>query len=292
MRIGVVGLGLIGGSFALGVKRALPVVSVVGMDRDEASVDDALKRGVIDAAADWAELGRCDAVLIAVPVRQMQEVFAAITPHLSETTVLTDAGSTKVAVIDARRHALGKSIGQFVPGHPIAGREKSGVHAAAGELFEGRHVVLTPLPENSPDAVARIESLWQSCGARVMRLDAHEHDRVFAAVSHLPHAIAFALVDELAARPNARQLFTFAASGFRDFTRIAGSNPEMWRDIALDNGDALADECRRIESKLAQLRGAIEVRDGEQLFALMQRARDARERWMAGELDGFRDDAV
>jgi prephenate dehydrogenase len=292
MRIGVIGLGLIGGSFALGVKRALPDASVVGMDRDEASVDDALKRGVIDAAADWAEIGRCDAVMIAVPVRQMQDVFAAIAPHLSATTVLTDAGSTKAAVIEAARQALGTRIGQFVPGHPIAGREKSGVQAAAGELFEGRHVVMTPLPENSPDVVAGIESLWQSCGARVMRLDAHEHDRVFAAVSHLPHAIAFALVDELATRPNARQLFTFAASGFRDFTRIAGSNPEMWRDIALDNGDALAEECRRIESKLAELRGAIEARDGEQLIALMQRARDARERWMAGELAGFRDDAV
>lgn len=292
MRLGIVGLGLIGGSFALGVRRAMPEARIIGHDRDEASTDEAIKRGVIEESATWRDLGSCDVVLIAVPVRQMQDVLAALSPVLSEGVVLTDAGSTKGAVIDAARTVLNDRIAQFVPGHPIAGREKSGVAAAAGELFEGRHVVLTPLPENSPETVDKIEALWQACGARVVRLDAPGHDRVFASVSHLPHAIAFALVDELASRPNARQLFTFAASGFRDFTRIAGSSPDMWRDISLDNAAAIADECRRMEAKLAEIRLAIEAGDGDALFALMQRARDAREKWMAGELEGFRDDAA
>lgn len=292
MRLGIVGLGLIGGSFALGVRRAMPEARIIGHDRDEASTDEAIKRGVIEESATWRDLGSCDVVLIAVPVRQMKDVLAALSPVLSEGVVLTDAGSTKGAVIDAARTVLNDRIAQFVPGHPIAGREKSGVAAAAGELFEGRHVVLTPLPENSPETVDKIEALWQACGARVVRLDAPGHDRVFASVSHLPHAIAFALVDELASRPNARQLFTFAASGFRDFTRIAGSSPDMWRDISLDNAAAIADECRRMEAKLAEIRLAIEAGDGDALFALMQRARDAREKWMAGELEGFRDDAA
>lgn len=292
MRLGIVGLGLIGGSFALGVRRAMPEARIIGHDRDEASTDEAIKRGVIEESATWRDLGSCDVVLIAVPVRQMQDVLAALSPVLSEGVVLTDAGSTKGAVIDAARTVLNDRIAQFVPGHPIAGREKSGVAAAAGELFEERHVVLTPLPENSPETVDKIEALWQACGARVVRMDAPGHDRVFASVSHLPHAIAFALVDELASRPNARQLFTFAASGFRDFTRIAGSSPDMWRDISLDNAAAIADECRRMEAKLAEIRLAIEAGDGDVLFALMQRARDAREKWMAGELEGFRDDAA
>ncbi|MBL8514896.1 MAG: prephenate dehydrogenase/arogenate dehydrogenase family protein, partial [Betaproteobacteria bacterium] len=167
MRIGVIGLGLIGGSFALGVKRAMPNAALLGNDRDEASVEVALKRGIIDAAADWAELGACDVTMIAVPVRQLFGVFKSLAPHLSATTVLTDAGSTKGAVVDAARAALGHHIGQFVPGHPIAGREKSGANAAAGELFEGRHVVLTPLAENAVGSIARVESLWKSCGASV-----------------------------------------------------------------------------------------------------------------------------
>ncbi|MBL8519223.1 MAG: prephenate dehydrogenase/arogenate dehydrogenase family protein [Betaproteobacteria bacterium] len=292
MRIGVIGLGLIGGSFALAIRRAHPSAVVVGTDRDEAAIDAALQRGVVDAAATLPELGACDALMIAVPVRQMPELFARLSSHLQSNCVVTDAGSTKGAVIEAARTTFGAHVAQFVPGHPIAGRERSGVGAAAGELFEARHVVLTPLEENDPAAIDRVEQLWQSCGARVVRLEAGEHDRVFAAVSHLPHIIAFALVDELAARPNARQLFTFAASGFRDFTRIAGSSPDMWRDIALDNGAALAEECRRIEERLAALRRAIEARDGETLHTAMQRARAAREHWMAGELAGFRDDAA
>lgn len=292
MRLGLVGVGLIGASLALGLRRAHPDWEILAFDRDEDSTDEALRRGLIDEAVALPALAVCELVVLAIPVRQMPAAFTALAPHLARDTVVTDAGSTKQAVIDAARTAFGAKVGQFVPGHPIAGREKSGVGAAAEVLFEGRQVVLTPIPENAAEAVTRVSAMWQSVGARVTTLDAAEHDAVFAAVSHLPHLIAFALVDELAARPNARQLFSFAASGFRDFTRIAGSSPAMWRDIALDNRASLVTELAHIEARLAALRGAIERGDAEALERVMADARRARERWMAGELEHFRDDAA
>jgi prephenate dehydrogenase len=211
---------------------------------------------------------------------------------LAPNAVVTDAGSTKQDVIASARKALGVRITQFVPGHPIAGREHAGVGAAASELFEGKHVVLTPLVENSPATIECIRSLWQACGASVVEMPAEAHDAVFAAVSHLPHMLAFALVDDLASRPNARTLFSFAASGFRDFTRISGSSPEMWRDIALNNRDALIRELDQYLLHASQLRDAIARGDGDKIESLMSRARDARNQWIAGELDQFRDESA
>ncbi len=292
MNIAIIGVGLIGGSFALALRREASKLRVIGIDRDAVALDEALRLGVIDEAASLASIADCDAVLIAVPVRQFPHVMAELSNHLKPETVVTDAGSTKQDVIAAARAALGNKISQFVPGHPIAGREYAGVAASQSALFEGKNVVLTPIAENAAQSIERVRALWQACGARVVEMPAEAHDAVFAAVSHLPHLLAFALVDELAARPNAKTLFSFAASGFRDFTRIAGSSPEMWRDIALNNRDALLHEIDAYETQLTGLKKALGSSNSEALEALMTRAKHARDRWMAGELDGFRDEAT
>ena len=292
MNIAIVGVGLIGGSFARALRRQSEGMRVIGIDRERASLDDALRMGVIDEAATLAAVADCDAVLIAVPVRQFPKVIAALSGYLKPETVVTDVGSTKQDVIAAARAALGAKVSQFVPGHPIAGREHAGVAASEMALFEGKNVVLTPIVENTAQSIERVRTLWQTCGARVVEMPAETHDAVFAAVSHLPHLLAFALVDEFAARPNAKTLFSFAASGFRDFTRIAGSSPEMWRDIALNNRDALLREINAYETQLIGLRKILEANDGDALEAMMSRAKHARDRWMAGELDKFRDEAI
>jgi len=210
----------------------------------------------------------------------MEAVFKALAKHVSPDAVITDAGSTKQDVVAVARRALGGKVGQFVPSHPIAGREKSGVTAAEAGLYEHRNVVLAPLAENSPASVQRVEAAWRACGARVVQMDAARHDAVFAAVSHLPHMLAYALVDDLASRSNAEELFAFAAGGFRDFTRIASSSPEMWRDIALNNQAALLAEIDAYQSRLAGLRQLIEQADGPALERLMAQARDARDAWL------------
>ena|SRR2546423_11504995 len=282
MRLAVIGVGLIGGSFALALKQAKLASHVVGAGRNAANLKLALERGVIDAvAADPAAAAReADAVLVATPVAQSAPVFTAIAGALKHSAIVTDAGSTKRDVIAAARAALGAKIGQFVPGHPVAGAEKSGVAAATPALFRERRVVLTPLAENSREVIERVEKLWQACGARITRLDAEEHDCVLAAVSHLPHLLAFALVHELAQRGNAAQLFSYAASGFRDFTRIASSHPEMWRDICLANRERILAEMSSYTKKLGELRSLLETGDGAALERLFAEAREARDQWL------------
>ncbi len=291
-RVVVVGLGLIGGSFALALRNAWPTVAITGIDRDDANLDEALRRGAIDVVGDYSAVRDADVILLAVPVRQLPAVLAGLAPHLQANTVITDVGSTKQDVAAVARTVLGERARQFVPAHPIAGREHSGMAAAATELFDGRTVVLTPLTENGADDVNRVKMLWQACGARAVEMTAGTHDEIFAAVSHLPHMLAFALVDEFAARPNAKSLFSFAASGFRDFTRIASSSPEMWRDIALNNRTALVAEMDRYLRHAGELRDAIAAGDSVKINILMQRAQQAREHWLAGELDHFRDESA
>ena len=292
-KIAIVGVGLIGGSVALRLKQSGLVGEVIGVGRSRASLAEAIGLGVIDRVLDLAEaVALADCVLIATPVRQMPEIFSAMAPYLREHAWVMDAGSTKQDVVAAARLYLGASITQFVPAHPIAGREMSGVAAADARLFESKKVVLTPLPDNSPAVLANAEALWRMCGAQVLTMSAESHDAIFAAVSHLPHMLAFALVDEFAARPNAKTLFSFAASGFRDFTRIAGSSPEMWRDIALNNRAALLQEMDAYLAKAAQLRALIAHADATQLEALMKRSHDAKAQWLAGDLDQFRDESV
>ena len=293
LNIGIIGLGLIGGSIALALRAAKPDATILAMDHDDAQLDLALRAGAIDAvAADYVAVANADVIFICVPVAQSAEIFGSLRAHLKPGTVLTDVGSTKQSVAVFARAHLGSEASRFVPGHPIAGREHSGFAAAASELFNGRHVVLTPLAENPPDAVETVRALWRACGARVVEMTPKNHDDVFAAVSHLPHMLAFALVDEFASRSNAKELFSFAASGFRDFTRIASSSPEMWRDIALDNREALLRELDRYLECAQAFRTALASGDAAAIEATMSRARRARDRWLAGDLTEFRDESV
>ena len=278
-RLAVIGVGLIGGSFALGLKKAKAVSHVVGVGRNTANLKVALERGIIDAIAPdpGAAARDADLVLVAAPVAQFPAIFAALAESKA---LITDGGSTKRDVITAARKALGKRIARFVPAHPIAGAEKSGAAAAKAELFQGRRVVLTPLKENAKASVATVEAAWSACGAKVSRMDAEEHDAVLAAVSHLPHVLAYALVHDVAKRNNSEQLFSFAAGGFRDFTRIASSHPEMWRDICLANRDRLLQELKLYANELGSIRRLLDKGDGAGLEKLFAAARDARDKWI------------
>ncbi|MDT3669617.1 MAG: prephenate dehydrogenase/arogenate dehydrogenase family protein [Aromatoleum sp.] len=277
----VCGVGLIGGSFALALRQAGVARRIVGIGRSEASLARAVALGVIDEATnDWSRaLDGADFVLLAPPVGQMDAVMAAMAPHLAAGTIVTDAGSTKRDIIEAVYRHLGAHLASVVPAHPIAGAEKSGVESAFASLYAGRKVVVTPLPENEPAAVLRVREVWEVCGAQIHEMPPQEHDRVFAAVSHLPHLLAFGLVHDLAGRANADQLFNFAAGGFRDFTRIAGSHPEMWRDICLANRQALLAELDQYLAELAYLRALLLSGDSERLEQLFDEARTARNTW-------------
>jgi prephenate dehydrogenase len=279
MRLAVIGVGLIGGSFALALKQAQKVSHVVGVGRNRANLDVARERRIIDSIAPDAATAAHDAdvVLVATPVGQFPSVFAQLKDSKA---LITDGGSTKRDVVAAARAALGTKIAQFIPGHPVAGAEKSGAGAASADLFKARRVVLTPLKENGASAVAQIQSLWEACGARVTRLDPDEHDAVLAAVSHLPHLLAYALVHDIAGRGNAEQLFSYAAGGFRDFTRIASSHPEMWRDICIANRDALLAEVTRYSTQLGLVEKLLQAGDARALEKLFTEARDARDRWL------------
>ncbi len=280
----VCGVGLIGGSFALALRRAGAVGRIVGVGRSHAALERARTLGVIDdIAGGWADaLDGADLVLLAPPVGQMEPVMAAMAPHLQAGTVVTDAGSTKRDIVAAIHRHFGAQPAHIVPAHPIAGAERSGVDAAFPKLFAGRKVVVTPLPQNTPAAVERVRAAWLACGAKVVEMSPEDHDRVFAAVSHLPHLLAFGLVDDLAARDNAKLLFSHAASGFRDFTRIAGSHPEMWRDICVANRVALLDELDAYLAELGRLRALLAAGDGAGLEAVFERAREARNAWAEG----------
>lgn len=284
MRFGKVlifGVGLIGASFARGLKAAHAVDEIIGFGRTPKSLKAAYDLGIIDEVGinPGADVREADLILVATPVGQMPEIFARIAPYLGEHTIVTDAGSTKGDVVAAAREAFGDKIRQFVPGHPIAGAETSGAAASRVDLYQGRKVVLTPLLENAVEDIEKVKRAWELCGADVRILDAETHDRVFAAVSHLPHLLAFALVDEFARRPNGDQLFDYAAAGFRDFTRIAGGHPEMWRDISLANRTALLAELDRYSAALMRLRQALVNSDGEALASIYGNARDARQNW-------------
>jgi prephenate dehydrogenase len=279
-KLALVGAGLIGGSFALALKQAGAVREVLGVGRNATSLAAARERGLIDRVADWAAAGRADCILLALPVGETEAVLKNLAPHLKAGAVVTDAGSTKVNVVAAARAALGARFVDFVPGHPIAGSERSGPAAARADLYQGRKVVLTPESDTRAAALATVRALWEAVGAQVETLDAAQHDRVFAAVSHLPHLAAFALVDDLAQRADSDMFFRFAASGFRDFTRIAGSSPEMWRDIALANREALLAELDAYLAALQALRGAVDSKDGTALLTIFSRARAAREHWL------------
>jgi prephenate dehydrogenase len=285
----IFGVGLIGGSLARALRERGEVGgtrTVIGVGRTSASSERALALGVIDGAAALNDdaalrdaLAGADFALLAAPVAQTQPLLERIAPYLDADTIVTDAGSTKSNVVAAARAALGARIGQFVPGHPIAGRESSGVDAALPDLYVDRNVVLCPLPENNPDAVERVAAMWRATGALVREMPPPQHDRVFASVSHLPHVLSFALVEQILNSSDAELKFSFAAGGFRDFTRIAASSPEMWRDVCVANRVALLDELDAYTAVLARLRAAVEAADGAALEAVFTRSRMARSQW-------------
>jgi len=286
-RVAVVGVGLIGGSFSLALKEKKLCRQVIGVGRGAANLALARERGVIDSSESdpAAAVAGADLVLVAAPVAQFENIFLAIGPRLKPECLVMDAGSTKRDVVAAARKALGGRSAQFVPAHPIAGAEKSGAAAASAELFRGRRVVLTPLKENKEKDVQAAADLWAATGARVSRMTPEEHDGVFAAVSHLPHLLAYALVNDISTRTDAAQLFGYAAGGFRDFTRIASSHPEMWRDICMANSDRLLGELDLFGKKIAVIEQMLKTGDASALEKLFADARAARERWLNGEYE-------
>lgn len=278
----IVGVGLIGGSFAAALREAGAVKHIVGVGRTRKSLEVALKAGLIDEiAADPASaLHGADFVLLATPVGQMAQMMMKIAPHLPVDAVITDAGSTKQDVVAVAREHLARHLAHFVPAHPIAGAERSGAAAAKADLFRGKNLIVTPLRETAASALDRVCAAWRVCGAQLGIMKADEHDAIFAAVSHLPHVLSFALVDMLAQRWNAEQLFSMAAGGFRDFTRIAGSSPEMWRDICLANRDSLLREMQHYQTELDRLMALIKSDDAKGLLATFANAREVRRRWL------------
>jgi len=280
-KIVIFGAGLIGGSFALALRQAGAAREVVGFGRRAATLEEAQRLGILDRIGtdEAREVADADLVLIATPVAKMGEILRRIAPHLGPDTLVTDGGSTKCDVVAAAHANLGSRLAQFIPAHPIAGAEHSGPAAARADLYQGRKVVLTPLPENGAAAVARVRAAWEACGAVVSELTPEQHDAVFAAVSHLPHLLSFALVHDIAQRDNRDLLLSFAASGFRDFTRIAASSPEMWRDISLANREALLREVKGYADELHVLYQALEANDAAKLEEIFAEAQKVRANW-------------
>jgi prephenate dehydrogenase len=276
----LIGIGLIGGSLARALKRVNAVEQVVGVARSRDTGDLALELGVIDRfCVDPGEAAEdASIVVIATPLRAFPNILQAIATTLPNDATVTDVGSVKQYVIDAARKYLPEHLERFVPGHPIAGTERSGVHASFSELFERRHVVLTPLPETADAAVSLISDMWKKTGADVITMEGDYHDQLLAATSHLPHVIAYSLVHCLAEHPERDTLFEFAAGGFYDFTRIASSDPVMWRDICMTNRDPILEALREFRSRLDDIVGAVESEDSKRLqqyFAQAKQARDA-----------------
>ena len=280
--LAVVGVGLIGGSFAAALRSAGQAGRVLGVGRAGASLDKALSLGLIDEAVPLEEAGaRADLVLLATPVASLGPALLALRASLGAHTIVTDAGSTKQEVVEAAQAALGARSAQFVPGHPIAGSHATGPAAADPGLFRDRNVILTPLAQNPERAVDFVAAAWQACGARVQRMAADAHDAVFASVSHLPHWLAAAYVAQVALADDARTRLDLAGSGFRDFTRIAGGSPEMWRDIFLSNKTAMLRELGALRQVMDRAEQALVADDGEALQQWLDLASQTRRAWRA-----------
>lgn len=277
-RICIVGVGLIGGSFALALKKAGYDGHISGAGRNIENLEKAVELGVIDSySADLSSaVVGCDLVLLAVPMGAMKPVLKVIKPALGNNTIITDAGSVKGSFVRDADETL-DTLSRVVPGHPIAGTEKSGVEAAFATLYENRKVILTPLPETEIDATEAVRCLWEMAGAEVECLTPDHHDRVLAATSHLPHVVAFSIVDTLATLQESEEIFRYAAGGFHDFTRIASSDPVMWRDVCLTNREAVLSMMDKLMADLAQVRDQIEQTDADAIEKMFSRAKSARD---------------
>jgi len=278
-RLAIIGVGLIGGSLSLALKAKGAVNEVVGYSRSEAAREEALSLGIIDKAANSLgdAVSGADMVFVAVPMGAMNGVFEGIAEHLSAEAIITDGGSAKAQVVDAAKQALADKFKQFVPGHPIAGTEKSGPSAAFATLYEAHRVVLTPVTETDSAATAKVKAMWQLTGADVFEMEVEHHDIVLAATSHLPHVLAFNLVGMLAQRDDCDDVLRYAAGGFRDFSRIASSDAVMWRDICLGNQDAILSLLEQYHQGINQIEQAIRNGDGDYLTEVFSRAKKARD---------------
>lgn len=280
-KICIYGVGLIGGSLARAYKVAFPDVEIMGAGRSEDNLQQAKDLGVIDSFSSDLSLALdgADLLVVAVPVGSIESAFEKLKPHLTESIIITDVGSTKGSVVACAQKVLQQLARNFVPGHPIAGIEKSGAESAFAELFQQRRVILTPTSDTDPIATKRITALWQACGAEVVEMSVEHHDEVLAATSHLPHMLAFSLVDTLSKMNDKQEIFKYAAGGFRDFTRIASSSPEMWQDICLANSGALVEVIDKFQTDLTCLTKAIESGDSETILELFSRAKAARDQF-------------
>ena len=278
-KLTIIGVGLIGGSFARAVRKAGLVKHIIGCGRQTDNLEKAVQLGVID---DYSQdiktaVKDADVIFIATPVGSFQTVLEQIKGAAKDDVIITDGGSTKVSVIRSAESVFGQVPPNFVPGHPIAGTENSGVEASFDTLFNDHRVILTPLPETSKDALNTVTELWQAAGAEVILMEPYHHDLVLAATSHLPHLLAFSLVNTLTTLDEKQEIFDNAAGGFRDFTRIASSDPDMWQDICLANKEALLEHLDHFTRDLAKLRTALEQSDAQTLKAMFTRAKQSRD---------------
>lgn len=280
-QLGLIGCGLMGGSFALALKKAGLVKRVVGYSKSPSTTERARQMGVIDVEAPSALLAvsGADLVLLAVPVAATEASFKAIRHLVTKNTLIMDVGSTKREVIDAARRVLRDQVGVFVPAHPITGKELAGVEHADPDLYAGRQVILTPIERTLTDQLNRAKQVWTALGCRVKQMSPEAHDAAYAAVSHLPHLIAFALMNGIQSQERADEFLSLAGPGFRDFTRIAASDPSVWRDILMSNREELVAQSRHFLRALHQLETAMNTGDPDALESLIEKASDARARW-------------
>ena len=281
-KLTIIGVGLIGGSFARALRHAGLVGKVTGCGRDVSNLKTARDLGVIDDySVDVAEAVRdADLIVVAVPLMAMGKIFAAMRPALAPHALITDVGSVKAWVIEAARENLGEHFPRFVAGHPIAGAEKTGAAASFAELFQQRRIVLTPTAETDKQALHKVSEYWLKTGANIVEMSAAQHDLILAATSHLPHVLAFTVVNTLAGMQTEEDVFQFAAGGFRDFSRIASSDPQMWHDICLSNPQAILSIIESFEQHLHQLRDAVIQKDSSQLLTLLHHAKTLRDQFV------------
>ncbi len=283
-KLAIIGVGLIGGSLARALREAGHVNEIIGCGRGRENLQKAVELGVIDRYTH--DIGKAvedaDMVFLAVPLGAMRDAFAAMRGHLSTDAVVTDGGSAKASVIADCRAAHAELLPQLVPGHPIAGTENNGVEASFSELYRDRRIILTPTGQTRPEAIQKVKAMWQACGALVTEMSVEHHDEVLAATSHMPHMLAFGLVDNLARMKENDEIFRYAAGGFRDFTRIASSNPVMWRDICMANRSALSGMLSDFANEMHTLAETIARGDGDQLLEVFERAKQARDRYIDG----------
>jgi prephenate dehydrogenase len=278
-KLAIIGVGLIGSSLSLALKEAGAVRRVIGFGRNQKNLARGVELGVLDDFTESIEacVSDADVIVVAVPLGTMRKVFTELKSVVKKDAVITDVGSAKGSVVSAARDELGSVFTRFVPAHPIAGTENSGVEAGFATLYQNRRVIITPLQQTDQDAVSVIDEMWRHCGAIIEYLDVEHHDKVLAATSHLPHMLAFALVHYLSNLNDHEEIFRYASGGFRDFTRIASSDPVMWRDVCVANGDAVVDLIEQYQQELDRVKSAISAGDADGLLKLFGRAKSERD---------------